>query len=156
MRSQNDAGKTEEDTDSSSEEESELESENEDKSVKYSRNTAPFKRKSLSVDKFVKKKRLLMSTIPASSKTNKTLIEDVFEQVERDNATKKIEVKIKTKSASDHHHSEIDLLDEKPEESKSQDLVDKIEEQSTQKEGEVAQDGCITAEELASNRISER
>lgn len=93
MRSQNDAGKTEEDTDSSSEEESELESENEDKSVKYSRNTAPFKRKSLSVDKFVKKKRLLMSTIPASSKTNKTLIEDVFEQVERDNATKKIEVR---------------------------------------------------------------
>lgn len=66
------------------------------------------------------------------------------------------QVKIKTKSASDHHHSEIDLLDEKPEESKSQDLVDKIEEQSTQKEGEVAQDGCITAEELASNRISER
>lgn len=74
----------------SSQEESELESENEE-TVKS--NLAP-KKRSLPSKKILKKHKLLKPTVTVISKTVKTLVEDVFEKIDRDNPVKKIEVNI--------------------------------------------------------------
>lgn len=77
---------------SSSEEESELESENEESSKT---NSSLPKKRLLPTKKLLKKRKLLEPKITVIPKTNKPHIEDVFEKIERENLTKKIEVILK-------------------------------------------------------------
>ncbi|XP_065211882.1 RNA-binding region-containing protein 3-like [Planococcus citri] len=153
--------------DEDSEKESELESDDDgdENTACYSSTAFPRKRASSLrlISKSAKTARLHKSTITVPSKNKNVPIEQVFEKFEGDTGVKKIRVNINTKNSDICRAQDTNpVVDEKDEETKDSDngatnLEQNTEKQSVRETDATAQDGgTITAEELASNKISER